>query len=251
MFHFLQSELLSRRLAHFCCKRIAIMFNDFTQSSHFDKAIKQLPQPPQIISSSSAPIQHQYVVKNQVTASAVRGLFARMVKCPQHHDMLRSMLSVVYSVQLGCMQALVWNRVGEMGGVSGGPYNGSALDFLPCAPSQLLPIVMRDAVYRDGNASENLMAIAAIANNNTDETQIGGGNHLDNVDQENIVANHSGFHLNNLIDDDGWCEFARRELERAELCVRRRSLAVETRWASDKLRPAAIAIVQAKVSAFD
>ena len=41
MHHFLQSELLSRRLAYFCCKRIAHMFNEYSQC-FFEKSIKQL-----------------------------------------------------------------------------------------------------------------------------------------------------------------------------------------------------------------
>lgn len=206
------------------------MFNEFTHAAHFDKALKQLPAPPQILSSASAPIQHQYVVKsNELSIGSVRALFARITQCPVHHETLRSLLSVVYAVQLGCMQALVWNRVGEsiMSGVSGGsgsggPYNGSALDFLPCSPSQLLPIVMKPS---------NMIGTASMMGNGENENDSMGV-----VDDVSVGDN-----------DDGWCEYARRELERAELCVRRRSLAVETRWASDKLRPAAIAIVQAKV----
>ena len=41
MHHFLQSELLSRRLAYFCCKRISHMFNEYSQC-FFEKSIKQL-----------------------------------------------------------------------------------------------------------------------------------------------------------------------------------------------------------------
>ncbi len=41
MHHFLQSELLSRRLAYYCCKRISSMFNEYSQS-FFEKSIRQL-----------------------------------------------------------------------------------------------------------------------------------------------------------------------------------------------------------------
>ena len=41
MHHFLQYELLSRRLAYFCCKRLSIMFNEYSQK-FFDPTLKQL-----------------------------------------------------------------------------------------------------------------------------------------------------------------------------------------------------------------
>ena len=43
MHHFLQSELLSRRLAYFCCKRISTMFNEYSQK-FFEPTLKQLQQ---------------------------------------------------------------------------------------------------------------------------------------------------------------------------------------------------------------
>ena len=41
MYHFLQSELLSRRLAYFCCKRISNIFNEYS-TCFFEKTIKKL-----------------------------------------------------------------------------------------------------------------------------------------------------------------------------------------------------------------
>ena len=41
MYYFLQSELLSRRLAHFCCKRISNIFNEYS-NCFFEKTIKRL-----------------------------------------------------------------------------------------------------------------------------------------------------------------------------------------------------------------
>lgn len=41
MHHFLQSELLSRRLAYFSCKRLSHMFNEFSQL-YFDKQVKEI-----------------------------------------------------------------------------------------------------------------------------------------------------------------------------------------------------------------
>ena len=42
MCHFMQSELLSRRLAHFCCKRLAALFNEHSTSVLFEPALRRL-----------------------------------------------------------------------------------------------------------------------------------------------------------------------------------------------------------------
>jgi hypothetical protein len=41
MYHFLQSELLSRRLAYYCAKRISLIFGEYS-NVFFDKAVRQL-----------------------------------------------------------------------------------------------------------------------------------------------------------------------------------------------------------------
>ena len=43
MHYFLQSEILSRRLAYFCCKKIAAMFNEYS-NCFFESTIKKLQQ---------------------------------------------------------------------------------------------------------------------------------------------------------------------------------------------------------------
>lgn len=43
--------------------------------------------------------------------------------------------------------------------------------------------------------------------------------------------------------------YVKSELEKAELCIKRRSIAVEKKWATDKLRQASIAIFQTKILA--
>jgi hypothetical protein len=44
-------------------------------------------------------------------------------------------------------------------------------------------------------------------------------------------------------------QYVKSELEKAELCIKRRSIAVEKKWATDKLRQASIAIFQTKILA--
>ena len=41
MYYFLQSELLSRRLAYYCCKRLSSIFNEFS-NCYFEKTLKKL-----------------------------------------------------------------------------------------------------------------------------------------------------------------------------------------------------------------
>jgi CCR4-NOT transcriptional regulation complex NOT5 subunit len=41
MYYFLQSELLSRRLAFYCCKRLSVIFNEFS-NCYFEKTLKKL-----------------------------------------------------------------------------------------------------------------------------------------------------------------------------------------------------------------
>jgi hypothetical protein len=36
-----------------------------------------------------------------------------MVECPQHRDQIVLLTSIIQSVQLGCMQSLVWNDIGK------------------------------------------------------------------------------------------------------------------------------------------
>ena len=81
MHHFLQSELLSRRLAYFCCKRISNMFHEFSHGL-FEKACKQIaiqnektptppppPTPATIINDRFT--KTNYVLKKTVSLASV------------------------------------------------------------------------------------------------------------------------------------------------------------------------------------
>jgi len=153
MHHFLQSELLSRRLAYFCCKRIAHMFNEFSQC-FYDKQIKQVKLANQKSLTSNAssslhtstnvnPIKTDqstvnslssskltdltgalgatnsastivnYVFKKNLPLSSVKLVFDKFVKCPLHRNQIILLTSIVHAIELGCMQALIWNDVGK------------------------------------------------------------------------------------------------------------------------------------------
>jgi mediator of RNA polymerase II transcription subunit 12 len=111
-----------------------------------------------------------------------------------YRDQIIQLTSVIHSIELGCMQALIWNDVGD--GKTESPYNGSPLDYLPCAPSQLV------FTYDYGDSNDSSKALAK--------------------------------------------SFVKCELEKVELCVKRRSIAIEKKWISDKLQETSISIMHAK-----
>ncbi len=133
---FLQSELLSRRLAYFCCRRLSYMFNEFS-AGFYDSAIKQLkvstsaqklnsssakqglnldqtgPPPTPAGSTSSTNQIVNYVLKKNVSLSSVKEMFDKFVKCGVHRNQIILLTSIVHAIELGCMQALIWNDVGK------------------------------------------------------------------------------------------------------------------------------------------
>ena len=64
MYYFLQSELLSRRLAHFCCKRISNIFNEYS-NCFFEKTFKKL----QTKSSSSSDLSKALSLPKSATSA--------------------------------------------------------------------------------------------------------------------------------------------------------------------------------------
>ena len=117
--------------------------------------------------------------------------------CPAHRDQILLLTTIVHSIQLGCMQSLIWNKVGDekINGAHESPYNGSPLDLLPCPPSKLL-----------------------------------------------YTYDYYGVNKRTK-------QYVKCELEKAELCIKRRSLAIENKWTTDKLKQASIGIFQTKILA--
>ena len=140
---FLQSELLSRRLAYFCCRRLSQMFNEFS-ACFYDSAIKQLKTgtsaqklansllagkqginttdqtivatPNSVTTTAATPNQIiNYVLKKSVSMSSVKAVFDKFVKCTVHRNQIILLTSIVHAIELGCMQALIWNDVGKSG----------------------------------------------------------------------------------------------------------------------------------------
>ena len=81
MHYFLQSELLSRRLAYYCCKRISFMFNEFSQK-FFEPTLKQLQnltvnKTESTSSSSNTTVDiNNYILKKNISIDAVIFIFS-------------------------------------------------------------------------------------------------------------------------------------------------------------------------------
>ncbi|KAJ8669737.1 hypothetical protein QAD02_000996 [Eretmocerus hayati] len=135
---FVQSELLARRLAYLCCKKISHMSNNIESTC---------PQSPMTLVTTSA-----VTVKCEVNGSSkdnvqqqqqqpvsmmqhLAAVFNDYLHCSHHRDVLYGLSTIVQVITLECPTALVWNNVGE--GKSVSVLNGSPLDHLPCPPANL------------------------------------------------------------------------------------------------------------------
>lgn len=125
---FVQSELLARRLAFLCCKKIAHM------CSNVDTTFN--PQSPCITSLKTEIIGKDAVAPASTTAvNPLTTAFNDYLTCPHHRDIIYELSAIIQAITLECPTALVWNSVGE--GKSPSVLNGSPLDHLPCPPAAL------------------------------------------------------------------------------------------------------------------
>ncbi|XP_032453194.1 mediator of RNA polymerase II transcription subunit 12 isoform X4 [Nasonia vitripennis] len=134
---FVQSELLARRLAYLCCRKIAHMCNNVDTS--------YCPSSPSVAAVNAASSNKSEMNGNKdgtvpqpQTAPVVNQLnavFNDYLNCPHHRDVLYGLSTIIQVITLECPTALVWNNVGE--GKSISVLNGSPLDHLPCPPAAL------------------------------------------------------------------------------------------------------------------
>ncbi|GFV97760.1 mediator of RNA polymerase II transcription subunit 12-like protein [Trichonephila clavipes] len=122
---FKHSQLLSRRLAHHCAKRINMLLCDNISE------VSRCQSPVMNNSSNlSVPISSSQSNFNPISSSVMEYL-----NCCLHRSTLLFLSSVLQIITLECQSALIWNNVGE--GKNASVLNGSPLDLLPCAPSSL------------------------------------------------------------------------------------------------------------------
>ncbi|GFT90511.1 mediator of RNA polymerase II transcription subunit 12-like protein [Trichonephila clavipes] len=122
---FKHSQLLSRRLAHHCAKRINMLLCDnISEVSWWQSPVMNNSL------NLSVPISSSQSNFNPISSSVMEYL-----NCCLHQSTILFLSSVLQIITLECQSALIWNNVGE--GKNASVLNGSPLDLLPCAPSSL------------------------------------------------------------------------------------------------------------------
>ncbi|ELT92763.1 hypothetical protein CAPTEDRAFT_163894 [Capitella teleta] len=148
---FVQSQLLSRKLTHFCARKLSQFCNESSCSS--------APR-------SNSPVVSQSSNANSRSGSAtpshsqhpISSLFAEYNGCPQHRGLILALSYVLQTVAIRCPGALVWHHLGDGKGSS--ILSGSPLDLLPCAPSCLpmAPGADNQSIRSQIRAAENQIA---------------------------------------------------------------------------------------------
>ncbi|CAH1781069.1 unnamed protein product [Owenia fusiformis] len=194
------STLLSRRLAHFCAKKMAHLCNE-------SGCLSPRTQSPLVTAGSNG--QMTTTSANQSLPSPLLTVLAEYNNCSQHRGLILLLSSALQCITLKCPTAMVWNYLGE--GKSSSPFCGSPLDMLPCAPSSLpMPPGIENAHIRQGiRAAEQLIcqrsqAVEARWSSDKCQQSTAGTtisrvlNLLDLLDRQNFEIADSSFPLDSL-----------------------------------------------------
>ncbi|KAL3207531.1 hypothetical protein MRX96_010016 [Rhipicephalus microplus] len=127
---FSRSELLSRRLAYHCSKKLSQLVVDYTVSS--SRSQSPVTTVNSVTTNGGNTVSP---VPNPPSISPLAASFAECLSCPHHRSIVLQLSVVVQYITLKCPTALVWNSIGE--GKGNPVLNGSPLDLLPCPPSCL------------------------------------------------------------------------------------------------------------------
>ncbi|XP_034934643.1 mediator of RNA polymerase II transcription subunit 12 [Chelonus insularis] len=125
---FVQSELLARKLAYLCCKKLAHMLSN-VDTNIISQNPSILPPIRTEINGTKEPTAPQPIPNALTTA------FNDYLSCPHHRDVIYGLSVIIQVITLECPTALVWNSVGE--GKAPSVLNGSPLDYLSCPPAAL------------------------------------------------------------------------------------------------------------------
>uniref|UniRef100_A0A8C9L7X1 Mediator complex subunit 12 n=1 Tax=Pavo cristatus TaxID=9049 RepID=A0A8C9L7X1_PAVCR len=118
---FVQSAYLSRRLAYFCTRRLAMQLDG--AGGH----------PPHILSTQTGNALPSTPTPQPATGNPPPSPFSDLLLCPQHRPVVYGLSCILQSIILCCPSALVWHYSLTDSRIK----TGSPLDHLPIAPSNL------------------------------------------------------------------------------------------------------------------
>lgn len=123
-----QSELLSRRLAHFCAKKLGSMLTNVAETNVMTSPTSE---------SKTEQKETEKEKKETTTNNPLQSTMAEYQNCPHHRDIVLQLSTIIQTIALECPTALVWCSTGV-----GTIWHGSPLDSLPVLPS-MLPVPPR------------------------------------------------------------------------------------------------------------
>ncbi|XP_071052506.1 mediator of RNA polymerase II transcription subunit 12 isoform X3 [Onthophagus taurus] len=136
MDEFVQSELMSRRLAYFCCKKLGYMLNNVAESNLITSPQGDATKPEQKDADKDK--------KENVIVNPIQSTLMEYQNCPHHKDIILELSSIIHCIILECPTALVWCSTGN-----GTMWHGSPLDLLPIPPSTLpMPVRSDTNLYK-------------------------------------------------------------------------------------------------------
>uniref|UniRef100_A0A8B9CSC1 Mediator complex subunit 12 n=1 Tax=Anser brachyrhynchus TaxID=132585 RepID=A0A8B9CSC1_9AVES len=118
---FVQSAYLSRRLAYFCTRRLAMQLDG--AGGH----------PPHILSTQTGNALPSTPTPQPAAGNPPPSPFSDLLLCPQHRPVVYGLSCILQSIILCCPSALVWHYSLTDSRIK----TGSPLDHLPIAPSNL------------------------------------------------------------------------------------------------------------------
>lgn len=133
---FVQSELLSRRLAHLCCKKLGFMLNNVAENNLATSPHSELVK--------SEQKEGEKEKKDGVMPNPLQSTLIEYQNCPHHRDIVMQLSSIIETITLECPTGLIWCSAG-----AGTIWHGSPLDLLPVPPSSLpMPSRFNSEYYR-------------------------------------------------------------------------------------------------------
>ena len=138
---FTESEILSRKLAFQCTKKLNLLINDFTNFQNNPNENNK--------TSVSSPEDNENTKLNNMNnenssaSDPLISCFSQLLNCTLHRSVVLGLSSIIQIITLNCPTALVWHNINEGKTVSS--LHGSPLDNLPCPPS-CLPMPQKDQV---------------------------------------------------------------------------------------------------------